>query len=335
MKPSPALRCQSGADHRPALRPGRRHRPALGEACDATHASPADAQAGPVHRSRARPRRHGWFDDLGMGRGRASAEARLGGAATVAGTWRAGPRTAQGRFGDVAVVAGCAGMTAPRCWRGPRLAQAPGVFVRCSCAGARARPARPELMLRPGWSRRVDPATLAQAPWVRLRRRLGGADACPPLLVAARAWCSTPMRSTPSPRTNRCAAVRRPRRATTVITPHPLEAARLLEYSRTAIQADRLARRAGGRTSSPAWLTAQGPAIVAGAHRALHQRQRRPRSRGAAAATCQPAGSARSGRNADTADPLANAPWKPPLAADRAARCGCWRPRSLALPAAT
>ena len=221
-----------------------------------------------------------WFDDLGIDIARrADRLARRRGDGR--GTARATP--AQGQLRRRRRGRRCAGHGRRRCWpAAPRLAAGAGACSsRCSMHRRRARPGPAELMLRPGWSRHVDPATLAnQHRGVRLRRRRGGAHRLPALLSNAVAWCSTPMRSTPSPPTNRCAASCAPARrgATHGADAASARGARLLACSNAAIQADRLAAAPpsfADRFACVVVLKGSGSVVAAPGPRALHQRQRR------------------------------------------------------------
>ncbi|MBX3606320.1 MAG: NAD(P)H-hydrate dehydratase [Piscinibacter sp.] len=154
----------------------------------------------------------------------------------------------KGSFGDVAVIGGAPGMVGAALLAG-RAAHAAGagrVFVQCL---ADAPPdhdmVRPELMLRHDWLRHQEPTALASATVVA---GCGGGDAIraalPALLaharrlvldadalnvIAADEMLQAPLRQ------------RARRGAATVLTPHPLEAARLLELADgSAVQADRL-----------------------------------------------------------------------------------------------
>ena len=212
-----------------------------------------------------------WFDDLGIDTAHEQPEAWLGGAATVAAPAR---RHAQhkGSFGDVAVVGGAPGMGGAALLAG-RAALAAGagrVFVEMLDAQALALDqARPELMLRPGWSRHVDPATLAHSTVVC---GCGGGDsvrtALPALLSnAARlvldADALNAIAADESLR--RQLRTRASRAQATVITPHPLEAARLLACSNPAIQADRLAaaRRLADELACVVVLKGSGSIVAA------------------------------------------------------------------------
>ena len=190
-----------------------------------------------------------WFDDLGVDPGEAAPDAWLVGdeAAHAA---RSPRRHAQhkGSFGDVAVVGGAPGMTGAAMLAG-RAALASGagrVFVNL-LDEERSRPTfdmmRPELMFRPAWWQ-GEPGVLGSATVVC---GCGGGDAVraalPRLLslvprlvldadalnaIASDAALQTQLRA------------RKVRGHATVLTPHPLEAARLLGSTAHDVQADRL-----------------------------------------------------------------------------------------------
>ncbi|MFT3665778.1 NAD(P)H-hydrate dehydratase [Piscinibacter sp.] len=188
-----------------------------------------------------------WFDDIGIADPREAPAAWLGGAAVGDAPAR---RHAQhkGSFGDVAVVGGAGGMAGAALLAG-RAALAAGagrVFVEMLDAQAPAfDAARPELMLRPGWSRHADPATLAHTSVVC---GCGGGDAVRAVLPALLAGSARLVLDADA--LNAVAAdeaLRRQLRAragrglASVLTPHPLEAARLLGVPSAQVQADRLA----------------------------------------------------------------------------------------------
>ena len=149
----------------------------------------------------------------------------------------------KGSFGDVAIVGGAAGMAgaALLAARAAHAAGAGRVYVELLDAGAAALdPLRPELMFRPDWSSQAD--ALAGSTVVcgcgggsavrsRLPRILSRAgrlvlDADALNAIAADPGLATLLRAR---------AVN-----STVLTPHPLEAARLLGVTTAEVQADRL-----------------------------------------------------------------------------------------------
>ena len=153
----------------------------------------------------------------------------------------------KGSFGDVAVVGGAPGMTGAA-WLAARAAHAAGAGrVYCSLLDANAPlldAARPELMGRERWW--TSPPALLAATTVVCG--CGGStavhEALPALLSnAARlvldADALNAIAADPSLQTLLVARAARGRQ--TVLTPHPLEAARLLEISTADVQADRIA----------------------------------------------------------------------------------------------
>jgi ADP-dependent NAD(P)H-hydrate dehydratase / NAD(P)H-hydrate epimerase len=180
----------------------------------------------------------------------------------------------KGSFGDVAVVGGAPGMTgaALLAARAALAAGAGRVFVELlDQTGAAHDPQRPEVMFRPGWSgsspevlrqtlvvcgcgagdaaRRVLPRLLSQ-----VQRLLLDADA----LNAISA--DTALQGQ--------LAARAARGLVTVLTPHPLEAARLLQCSAAQVQADRLqaAHRLAAAWNCVVVLKGSGSVIAAPGH---------------------------------------------------------------------
>lgn len=212
-----------------------------------------------------------WFDDLGVDAPGSPPAAWLGGASATATEPR---RHAQhkGSFGDVAVVGGAAGMAGAALLAG-RAALAAGagrVYVDLLDPNAHALDAgRPELMLRPGWSHRVDRTTLAGSTVVC---GCGGGEAVRAVLPALLGACSRLLLDADA--LNAIAAdsslrallvARRGRGQVTVLTPHPLEAARLLGCAASDVQADRLrsARRLADELGCVVVLKGSGSIIAA------------------------------------------------------------------------
>ncbi|HEY0819834.1 MAG TPA: NAD(P)H-hydrate dehydratase [Rhizobacter sp.] len=183
-----------------------------------------------------------WFDDLGIAPSAASAWLGASSPLDIA------RRHAQhkGSFGDVAVVGGSAGMTGAA-WLAARAAHAAGAGrVYVDLLAGHTTPAsdagRPELMVRPGWwqSAAAGNATVVAG--------CGGGSAIhralPRLLSTAGrlvidADALNAIAADPS-----LAALLRARHAhhrDTVMTPHPLEAARLLGVDTASVQNDRVA----------------------------------------------------------------------------------------------
>ncbi|MCU0967715.1 MAG: NAD(P)H-hydrate dehydratase [Rubrivivax sp.] len=212
-----------------------------------------------------------WHADLGVHVPSESATARLSGAEA----WRsvALPRrhaTHKGSFGDVFVVAGAPGMrgAAELAGRAALRAGAGRVYLSLLDAAVPATsPATPELMLR-------------EAAWLLPRPRLraatvvcgcGGGDAVrsalPALLSAAGrlvldADALNAIAADPS--LQRLLAARHDAGLQTVLTPHPLEAARLLGIDAAAVQSDRLAAadRLARHTRSTVLLKGSGTVIT-------------------------------------------------------------------------
>jgi ADP-dependent NAD(P)H-hydrate dehydratase / NAD(P)H-hydrate epimerase len=179
---------------------------------------------------------------------------RLGTDAAGATAWLTGPaRTAprphashKGRFGDVAVVGGAPGMVgaAVLAARAALAAGAGRVYVGLLDAAAPTLdPQRPELMFRPRWWA-ATPAVIGATTVVC---GCGGGDAVravlPPMLGhAARLLLDADALNAVALDTGlqRLLEARRARGLDTVLTPHPLEAARLLGRSAADVQADRL-----------------------------------------------------------------------------------------------
>ncbi len=212
-----------------------------------------------------------WFDDLGVASAGAAPQATLGGAEAGDAPTRRHVQH-KGSFGDVAVIGGSHGMAgaALLAARAALAAGAGRVYVELLDTQAVALDAlRPELMLRPGWSRRADPALLASSTVVC---GCGGGDEVRAVLPALISTCerlvldadalnalSTDEALQP------LLANRAARGRCTVLTPHPLEAARLLGVSNAQVQADRLgaAGRLADRFASVVVLKGSGSIIAA------------------------------------------------------------------------
>lgn len=187
-----------------------------------------------------------WFDAIGCDAADASPAAWLAGAEHAARTRR---RHAQhkGSFGDVAVVAGAAGMSgaALLAARAAHAAGAGRVFVQLlDGSGTTLDPLRPELMFRAGWSA-SEPQRLASS---TVACGCGGGDAVvgelPRLLAhVARLVLDADALNAIAADTSLQSQLRGrgPRGLATVLTPHPLEAARLLACTTADVQGDRLA----------------------------------------------------------------------------------------------
>ncbi len=219
-----------------------------------------------------------WQARLGVGGSDANdAEAWLVGSGDS--TCAAPPRphaSHKGTYGDVAVVGGAFGM-AGAAWLAARAAHAAGagrVFVEVvGDAGASGStgeidPMRPELMFRGGWS--AGDAGVVGATTVVCG--CGGGDAvravlprllsiAPRLVLDADALNAIAADSSLLSLT----AARSARGHQTILTPHPLEAARLLGRDVAAVQADRLrgARELALRCQSVVVLKGSGTVVVA------------------------------------------------------------------------
>ena len=187
-----------------------------------------------------------WFDNLGVSTDATPGVARLAGEQRSA--WPARQHAHhKGSFGDVAVVGGAAGMTGAA-WLAAQAALAAGAGrVFCSLLDEHAAlllPQRPELMGRPAWWLSAPPL-LARSTVVC---GCGGGDAVrhvlPPLLAhAGRLVLDADALNAIAADTSlqRTLRARSDRGLPTVLTPHPLEAARLLDSTAAQVQADRLA----------------------------------------------------------------------------------------------
>ncbi|MDP3135302.1 MAG: NAD(P)H-hydrate dehydratase, partial [Burkholderiaceae bacterium] len=181
-----------------------------------------------------------WFDDLGV-----NADAAVHPAvAVLGGPARARPRlhtSHKGSFGDVAVLGGASGMTgaALLCASAALHGGAGRVYLCLLGAAAAPAAARPELMQR-------DAATIDLAVMTAVCG-CGGGDAVRAILprvlaTAARAVIDADALNALAADAQLCTQLRQraARARPTVITPHPLEAARLLGCSATQVQTDRL-----------------------------------------------------------------------------------------------
>lgn len=194
-----------------------------------------------------------WFDDLGIdiGLGAGSAAAadlpRAWLSASLLPVWASGRRHAQhkGSFGDVAIVGGSSGMAGAGLLaaRAALAAGAGRVFVELLGSPFAVDLLQPELMLRSGWS--AGPPASINASTVVCG--CGGGDAVraplPRLLGAAgRLVLDADALNAIAADTALQALLRRraARQLPTVLTPHPLEAARLLGTDTAKVQADRL-----------------------------------------------------------------------------------------------
>ena len=212
-----------------------------------------------------------WLDALDVDTGGAEPSAWLGGALAAPAEWR---RHAQhkGSFGDVAVIGGAPGMTgaAVLASRAALAAGAGRVFVEMLDPASPALDAgRPELMVRPGWSHRVDRGSLERSIVVC---GCGGGDAVRAVLPALLGSCqrlvldADAINAVASDAALRQQlATRATRRQATVLTPHPLEAARLLGCRAAEVQADRLtaAQQLADQSGGVVVLKGSGTVIAA------------------------------------------------------------------------
>jgi ADP-dependent NAD(P)H-hydrate dehydratase / NAD(P)H-hydrate epimerase len=187
-----------------------------------------------------------WLDTLGVAPGTHTASAQLAGAASLAVLAPRAHASHKGSHGDLVVIGGAPGM-AGAALLAARAALASGagrVFV--SPLDATVPPCdtlQPELMFRPQWWL-GDAATLARSTVVC---GCGGGEAvgaalpalmsrCPRLLLDADALNAVAADES----LQRRLQARAERGQVTVLTPHPLEAARLLGVDTAGVQADRL-----------------------------------------------------------------------------------------------
>ncbi len=215
-----------------------------------------------------------WFDGLGVDTGADSPAAWL--SASEPGVLPANTRRHaqhKGSFGDVAVVGGAPGMAgaALLAARAALAAGAGRVFVDMlgdEAPGLNLDTQRPELMFRHGWALGAA-GTLAQTTVVC---GCGGGDAvrtplprllslAPRLVLDADALNAIAA----DPSLQRLLIARARRHAGTVLTPHPLEAARLLAGTTAQVQADRLsaARTLADRFQCTVVLKGSGSIVAA------------------------------------------------------------------------
>jgi hydroxyethylthiazole kinase-like uncharacterized protein yjeF len=186
-----------------------------------------------------------WFDDLGVDDAGDAPDAWLTGGDVVAPAVRAHAQH-KGSFGDVAVVGGAPGMTgaALLAARAALAAGAGRTYVSLLDASAPSHdPARPELMMRSEWWKSPE-ATLRQSTVVC---GCGGGDAVrevlPRLFAAAGRLVLDADALNATATDARLQTLLRARAAAdrvAVLTPHPLEAARLLGSSAAQVQSDRM-----------------------------------------------------------------------------------------------
>ena len=210
-----------------------------------------------------------WLDTLGVDTSASPPTAWLAAAASPP----AARRHAQhkGSFGDVAVIGGASGMVgaALLAARAAHAAGAGRVYVNLLDAGATMLDAqRPELMFRPTWWQ-GSPDALRQDTIVC---GCGGSDAVRAVLprvlsLAGRLVLDADALNAISVDSSlqHLLATRHARGHNTVLTPHPLEAARLLGATASAVQADRLsaAQQLADRFGATVVLKGSGTVIAA------------------------------------------------------------------------
>jgi hydroxyethylthiazole kinase-like uncharacterized protein yjeF len=209
-----------------------------------------------------------WFDDLAVAAGSEAPDAWLTGSTIV--DARSRDHTAhKGSFGDVAVIGGAPSMSGAA-WLAARAALAAGagrVYASLLDDAAGLDPVRPELMFRPHWWQSPD-AVLAQTTVVC---GCGGGDAVRAVLprvlsASGRLVLDADALNAIAQDTSLQAllAARAGRARPTVLTPHPLEAARLLGIGTSQVQADRIAaaRRLTDRFHCIALLKGSGTVIA-------------------------------------------------------------------------
>lgn len=205
-----------------------------------------------------------WFDDLGGGGGIAEQPA-----ARLAGRPTAPPRSHashKGSYGDVAVIGGAPGMAGAALLAGSAALHAGAGRVFVGLLDPSAAPvdlAQPELMLR-------DADALDLSGMTAVCGCGGGADVravLPRVLATAAALVldADALNAIAGDSALQAQLASRSRRGKpTVITPHPLEAARLLDCTAADIQADRLAaaRELASRYGAVAVLKGSGTVIA-------------------------------------------------------------------------
>ena len=209
-----------------------------------------------------------WLDDLGVDSAACAETATLLGAPLLPQRLHASHK---GSYGDLVVVGGAAGMSgaALLAARAALHAGAGRVYVALLCAGAPVLDAaQPELMLRDFDSLDLAGKTLVCG--------CGGGDSVRAVLPRAMAAPSAlvldadALNGIASDAQLQALLVARGRRARfTVLTPHPLEAARLLDCPAAQVQADRLgaAQQLVDRFACAVVLKGSGTVIAAPGHR--------------------------------------------------------------------
>jgi len=206
-----------------------------------------------------------WFDDLGCANSAEAPAARLAGPPTNRHRSHASHK---GSYGDVAVIGGATGMAGAALLAGSAALHAGAGRVFVGLLDSNAAPvdlAQPELMLR-------DANTLDLSGMTAVCGCGGGADVravLPRVLATAAALVldADALNAIAADRGLQTQLASRARRGKpAVITPHPLEAARLLDCTAADIQSDRLAaaRQLASRYGVVAVLKGSGTVIADG-----------------------------------------------------------------------
>ena len=216
-----------------------------------------------------------WFDDLGVSAPAGSLQLTGPEGARALSAPRAHAQH-KGSFGDVVVIGGAAGMVGAGLLAARAALAAGAGRVYVGLLGADDAPAldlaRPELMLRPS-GQLLEPGALAHATVVCGCG--GGADvrnALPPVLHHARRLvldADALNAIAADGALQRALRGRAARSLETVLTPHPLEAGRLLQQTSAQVQADRLraARTLADTTQCTVLLKGSGSVVASPAQR--------------------------------------------------------------------
>lgn len=210
-----------------------------------------------------------WFDDLGVA-DTGVPDAWLHGAPIGPGRRRAHAQH-KGSFGDLLVVGGAPGMSGAA-WLAARAAHAAGAgrvwLAPLDPAAAALDPARPELM----WRRGLEDVPAASWGTLTVVCGCGGGEAVEPVLrqvldSAGRLVLDADALNAVARRSDLqdALAARAGRGHLTVLTPHPLEAARLLATDTASVQRDRLgaARELAARHGCVVVLKGSGSIVAA------------------------------------------------------------------------
>jgi len=214
-----------------------------------------------------------WFDDLGVEAAAGDADAWLAGADGASRRERTHEQH-KGSFGDVAIIGGARGMTgaALLAARAALACGAGRVYVSLLDENGMAHdPARPELMFRPSWWKTNESTLSATTVVCGCGGGAAVREALPRLLsVAGRLVLDADALNAIATDTTLQSLLqaRAARARSTVLTPHPLEAARLLGVPTPEVQADRLtaARTLSARFDCVVLLKGSGTVIAAPGH---------------------------------------------------------------------